>query len=51
MKKPITEIEGANHSQFGDYGTYKSDEQALINADTQKQKTVDSILQFLGNIN
>ena len=50
-KTTYTEIEGANHSQFGDYGTYKSDEQALINADTQKQKTVDSIVQFLENIN
>ena len=50
-KTTYTEIEGANHSQFGDYGTYKSDEQALINADAQKQKTADSILQFLGNIN
>ena len=47
-KTTYTEIEGANHSQFGDYGTYKSDEQALINADAQKQKTADSILQFLG---
>ncbi|WP_455542223.1 alpha/beta hydrolase [Intestinibacter sp.] len=44
------EIEGANHSQFGDYGKYKDDEEALISGDEQKQKTVDGIVQFLKNI-
>ena len=44
------EIEGANHSQFGDYGKYNNDESALISGDDQKQKTVDSIVEFMKNI-
>lgn len=50
-KTTYLEIEGANHSQFGDYGIYKNDEEALIDGDKQKQKTVDSIIEFLENIN
>ncbi|MDO5010944.1 MAG: alpha/beta hydrolase [Intestinibacter bartlettii] len=51
QKTTYVEIEGANHSQFGDYGKYKDDESALISEEKQQQKTVDSIVQFLENIN
>ncbi|MGN1033493.1 MAG: alpha/beta hydrolase [Intestinibacter sp.] len=44
------EIEGANHSQFGNYGTYKNDEAALISEDEQQQKTVSSIVNFIESI-
>lgn len=47
-KTTYTEIEGANHSQFGDYGTYKSDEQALINADAQNKKLLIAYYNFWG---
>ena len=50
-KTTYLEIEGANHSQFGDYGKHKGDEEPLIDGDKQKQKTVDSIVQFLEQIN
>ena len=42
-----TEIEGANHSQFGSYGTYKNDQEALISEDEQQEKTANSIIKFL----
>lgn len=45
-----SEIEGANHSQFADYGTYKGDDDALISSDEQKLKTVETILEFLKDI-
>lgn len=41
------EIEGANHSQFGNYGTYKNDESALISEEEQQQKAVESIVNFI----
>ena len=41
------EIEGANHSQFGDYGTYKKDEAALISEEEQQEKAVQSIVSFI----
>ncbi|MGM9530235.1 alpha/beta hydrolase, partial [Intestinibacter sp.] len=41
------EIEGANHSQFGDYGTYKKDETALISEEQQQNKAVSSIVNFI----
>lgn len=42
-----TEIEGANHSQFGDYGLYRNDEKALISSDKQQQKTCEEIVKFI----
>ncbi|WP_297136027.1 alpha/beta hydrolase [Terrisporobacter sp.] len=44
------EIEGANHSQFANYGLYDGDEEALINSDEQMNITVNNIVDFLNNI-
>ncbi len=44
------EIEGANHSQFANYGTYSRDEEALISSDDQMSKTVEYIVNFLEEI-
>ena len=44
------EIEGANHSQFANYGLYDGDEEALISSDEQMNTTVDNIVDFLNNI-
>ncbi|MGM9534605.1 MAG: alpha/beta hydrolase [Intestinibacter sp.] len=41
------EIEGANHSQFADYGTYKKDETALISEEEQQNKAASSIVNFI----
>ena len=49
-KTTYIEIEGANHSQFANYGTHKKDEEPLIGEAEQKQKTVDSIVNFLNSI-
>lgn len=45
------EIEGANHSQFGDYGLQKGDNDAIVSQDKQLSVTTKSILKFLKNIN
>lgn len=45
------EIEGANHSQFGDYGLQKGDNEAIVSQDKQLSVTTKSILKFLKNIN
>ena len=44
------EIEGANHSQFANYGMYSGDEEALISSDEQLDITVKNIVNFLYNI-
>lgn len=44
------EIEGANHSQFANYGIYSGDEEALISSDEQMDITVKNIVNFLYNI-
>lgn len=44
------EIEGANHSQFANYGMYSGDEEALISNDEQMDTTVRNIVDFLYNI-
>ncbi len=49
-KTIYVEIEGANHSQFANYGTHKNDEDALIEESEQQQNTVNSIVDFLNSI-
>lgn len=44
------EIEGANHSQFANYGTYSGDGEALIDSEEQMDVTVRNIVNFLYNI-
>ena len=44
------EIEGANHSQFGSYGLYNGDGEALITEDEQIDITVNNIVNFLNNV-
>lgn len=44
------EIEGANHSQFGDYGKQKGDYDALISKEKQLDITSNSIINLLKNI-
>lgn len=44
------EIEGANHSQFGSYGKYSGDGDALISEDEQINITVNNIVTFLNSI-
>ena len=50
LDSKYVEIEGANHSQFANYGTYKGDEDALISNDEQMEITVNNIVEFLNNI-
>lgn len=50
LDSKYVEIEGANHSQFANYGTYKGDEDALISNDEQIEITVNNIIEFLNNI-
>lgn len=45
------EVEGANHSQFGDYGIQKGDNEALITSEEQMEITYKNIVKFLENIN
>lgn len=45
------EIEGANHSQFGDYGKQKGDNDAIISQEEQLNITYKSIVSFLENMN
>lgn len=44
------EIEGANHSQFGDYGKQKGDYDALISEEEQLEIASNSIVKLLENI-
>ena len=44
------EIEGANHSQFADYGEQKGDHDALISKEKQLDVTSNSIVKMLENI-
>ena len=44
------EIEGANHSQFGNYGHQKGDNEALISEEKQLEITSNSIVKLLENI-
>lgn len=46
----FVEIEGANHSQFGDYGLQNGDNEALITSEEQLQITVDSIIELFDSI-
>ncbi|MEF9992685.1 MAG: alpha/beta hydrolase [Romboutsia sp.] len=45
------EIEGGNHSQFGDYGTQSGDSDAIISQEEQMEITSSSIVEFLKSIN
>lgn len=45
------DIEGANHSQFGDYGLQEGDNEALITSEEQMEITYKNIVKFLENIN
>lgn len=45
------EIEGANHSQFGDYGKQKGDNDAIISQEKQLDITARSIIKFIEGIN
>lgn len=45
------EIEGANHSQFGDYGKQNGDNDAIISQEEQLKITSQSIIEFLNKIN
>ncbi|HSQ87783.1 alpha/beta hydrolase, partial [Romboutsia sp.] len=45
------EVEGANHSQFGDYGIQKGDNEALITSKEQMDVTYKNIVKFLEGIN
>ena len=44
------EIEGANHSQFANYGLYNGDEEALISSDEQIDIAVRNIVNLLYNV-
>lgn len=41
-------IDGANHSQFGNYGHQSGDKKASITREEQQQETVNYILNYLG---
>ena len=43
----IVEIEGGNHTQFGNYGPQKGDLPAAISAEEQQKQTVEAIEAFL----
>ena len=43
-------LEGANHAQFGCYGSQLGDHQATITRATQQEKTAQSILSFLKDL-
>ena len=43
------EIEGGNHSQFGDYGQQKDDEKAVISLEEQLKVTAEGIVSFIEN--
>ena len=45
------EVEGANHSQFGDYGLQRGDNEAIITSEKQMNITYKNIVKFLENIN
>lgn len=45
------EIEGGNHSQFGDYGKQNGDNDAIITEEQQLKVTTDKIVKFLNEIN
>lgn len=44
------EIEGANHSQFGDYGLQNGDNEALMSSEEQMKITSDNIITFMDNL-
>ncbi len=45
------EVEGANHSQFGDYGLQRGDNEAIITSEKQMNITYKNIVKFLEDIN
>lgn len=45
------EIEGGNHSQFGDYGDLKGDQIPIIGREKQINIAADNISRFINNIN
>lgn len=44
------EIEGANHSQFGDYGEQKGDDSPIINREEQIDIAAKNIINFINTI-
>lgn len=44
------EIEGANHSQFGDYGDLRGDQTPIINRESQINIAANHIIKFMNNI-
>lgn len=44
------EIEGANHSQFGDYGDQKGDDSPIINREEQIDIAAKNIINFINTI-
>lgn len=43
-------LEGGNHAQYGSYGIQKGDGLPLISEDEQQRRTVQAMLDWLGNI-
>ena len=43
-------INGANHSQFGNYGDQKGDNPATITRKKQQYKTIETIIDFINNM-
>ena len=44
------EIEGANHSQFGDYGEQRGDDTPIINREEQMDIAAKDIIKFMSAI-
>ena len=44
------DIEGGNHSQFGNYGLQKGDNQAQIAPEAQMDQIVDAVIAFMGGL-
>ncbi len=40
-------IEGGNHSQFGNYGHQKGDNEALISSEEQMNQIIDAVVKFM----
>lgn len=43
----VEEIKGGNHSNFGNYGLQKNDQESDITSDKQQDQTVELILEFI----
>lgn len=44
-------IPGANHVQFGDYGSQPMDGNATISPEKQQNKSIDEMVDFINRIN